>query len=116
DDWKLLSAKAAFHFFVQRSAAHWINDLEPAQAVEMGSKAMRSRLDAQPGEADGCPFDLPSLQSRMQTTSMGARDLLRLCRDKYDDWLARGRNGLIALGTENDPAAPLRDAFVAEWN
>src|SRR5262249_20057011 len=115
DLWKQLTGLAGYKSFVDRVLKHDLQFLSPEQAAEFIERRMNSWTDRDPSRHAGWPFELDSVRRHVQKHEPSPRGFIQeLCRNRFDDWLVKKRQGLIAFDTVVGPQ-PLSVLFAQEW-
>ena len=115
DVWKKVQEQGAYKAFIDRVVKYDLQDLSPEQAAEFIQRRMRSWTDHEPAQAAGWPFDLDSVRRFVEKNVPSPRWFIQeQCRNRFDDWLVKKRQGLITLdkGTDRQPIPVL---FTLEW-
>lgn len=115
DLWKHVTGLAGYKSFVDRVATYRLQPLSADQATEFIQRRMESWTDHDPTNGVGWPFELGSVRQYVEKHLPSPRGFTQeQCRNRFDDWLAKKRQGLIALDKMAGPQ-PLSVLFTQEW-
>jgi len=115
DIWKQVTGLAGYRSFVDRVVMYQLQPLSPEQATEFIQRRMESWTDYDPAKGAGWPFDLDSVRGFVEKYEPSTRGFIQeQCRNRFDDWLARKRQGLIAFNKGTGPQS-LSILITNEW-
>ena len=106
DLWQRLQAEAGYRSFIDRVRKHELQYLSPDQAVDFVERRMKSWVDFDTIRHAGWPFDIESLRGHIEEVQPAPRGFIQqVCKVRFDDWLAKKRQGLIHF-KRIDPPPP----------
>lgn len=111
-EWGQMATRQGYEAFVHRVEKHDLTQFTPAEAADFLARRVRSWQDRPAGAPDGWPFDLDEVRAHAARSPSPPRGFLLHCRERFDDWRAKGEHGLVRL---SDTIVPPPDDFPQLW-
>jgi hypothetical protein len=111
DQWSRFDCE--YQSFLDRSRIVDLENLSGPQAVELIRRRLSGWSHARPDRGQLWPFREEDIARFVEKEPVPARGLLNRCRERLDDWLAKGSDNEVNI--VNDISKPPEELFRQKW-